>query len=127
MDTPPPLQRNPRYKAIDAFRGLACVLVVLHHTGFVLAEDDALGLGPGGWLRRAVVAAVHMHIGTPMFFVISGYCVLASMDAIRRRGTAPWGFLAKRLWRTYPPYWVALLGFVGVVVALDRLGLERLY
>ena len=127
MEKLPPLRSNPRYKAVDVFRGLACVLVVVHHTGFALVENDALIAGPEGWLRRAVVHFAHMTIGTPMFFVISGYCVLASMDAIRRRGTSPWRFLAKRLWRTYPPYWVVLFGFVATVVCLDRLGLQRLH
>ena len=127
MEILPPLRSNPRYKAIDVFRGVACVMVVVHHTGFAVLEADALGAGLEPWLRRAVVSFMHMAIGTPMFFVISGYCVLASMDAIRRRGTSPWRFLTKRLWRTYPPYWVALLGFVVTVMSLDRLGLEWLY
>jgi peptidoglycan/LPS O-acetylase OafA/YrhL len=102
-------------------------MVVVHHTGFAVVEAEALGAGTEPWLRRAVVSFLHTAIGTPMFFVISGYCVLASMDAIRRRGTSPWRFLTKRLWRTYPPYWVALLGFVAIVLGLDRLGLERFH
>src|SRR4051812_43135527 len=125
MATLPPLRNNPRYKAIDVFRGIACLMVVIHHSGFAVLDADTYGSGMG--LRRPIVAFVHTAIGTPMFFVISGYCALASMDAIRRRGTSPWRFLTKRLWRTYPPYWVALLGFVAIVLGLDQLGLERIY
>ncbi len=127
METPRPPRSNPRYKALDVFRGLACVMVVLHHTGFVVLESDVIGTGMEHGLRRAVVSFLHMAIGTPMFFVISGYCVLARMDVLRKRGESPWNFLGKRLWRTFPPYWVALLGFVIVVVGLNRLGLDRLY
>src|SRR3954452_16153039 len=87
IETRPPSRSKPRYEAIDVLRGLACVMVVVHHTGFAVVEADALGAGTEPWLRRAVVSVMHMAIGTPMFFVISGYCVLASMDAIRRRGT----------------------------------------
>jgi peptidoglycan/LPS O-acetylase OafA/YrhL len=102
-------------------------MVVVHHAGFAVTVSETIGAGMEPASRRLLVTFLHMAIGTPMFFVISGYCILASMDAMRRRGTSPWRFLTKRLWRTYPPYWAALLGFVAIVMGLDRLGLERLY
>ena len=127
MDSSLAVRPASRYKALDAFRGLACLMVVVHHTGFALLEADVLGEGLERWQRRALVSFMHTAVGTPMFFVISGYCVLARMDALRRRGEGAWAFLGKRLWRTFPPYWVALAGFAAVVVGLNRLGLDRLY
>ena len=67
-----------------------------------------------------------MNLGVSLFFVISGYCIAASAEATARKGGSPWGFMGRRVWRIYPPYWAALLGFVAVVVALDAAGLGRL-
>ncbi len=127
MSAYPPLRHNPRYKSIDLFRGLACVMVVIHHTGYAVLAHEVEGPGFEFWLRRRVANVLHMAVGTPMFFVISGYCVLASLDAIRRRGTSSWAFMTKRLWRTYPPYWVSLLAFVAIVAVLNHFGLTHLY
>jgi peptidoglycan/LPS O-acetylase OafA/YrhL len=63
-----------------------------------------------------------MNLGVPLFFVISGYCITASVDATRRRGSWSWSFLGRRVRRIYPPYWAALLWFVVVVAAADALG-----
>ena len=82
-----------RYEIIDGIRGLAALAVVLHHL-------QVIGIGP-----YAVI----------VFFVISGYCIAASVDSTRRKGQGPLTFLARRLWRIYPTYWAAL-------GALDRPG-----
>ena len=49
-------------------------------------------------MRWAVVYGVNrMSLGVPLFFVISGYCILASVDAISAdRGRRPWTFLTRR-------------------------------
>lgn len=79
-------------------------------------------------MRWVVVYVVNrMSLGVPLFFVISGYCILASADAIRRQGATPWTFLARRARRIYPPYWVAVLWFVAVVATLDAFGLPWLH
>jgi peptidoglycan/LPS O-acetylase OafA/YrhL len=121
----PPLRTSPRYLALDYWRGLFCLLVVLEHAGVALWKGCAEGTGLEGWLRRAVVTVLHLNLGTPLFFVISGYCIAASVDSNRRKGASPLTFLARRLWRIFPPYWAALLGFVAVVGALDWAGLGQ--
>ncbi len=124
----PPLQRNPRYHMLDIWRGVACLMVVLHHAGFALTWTDTDVEGIEGWLRWGIVAFLRrMDLGVPLFFVISGYCIGASVDATRRRGSSSLAFLKRRIWRIYPPYWAALLFFVGVVAALDVAELSRLH
>jgi peptidoglycan/LPS O-acetylase OafA/YrhL len=103
---------------------VVCVLVVLEHAGVAL-WSVADGSGLEGWLRRIIVAGLELNLGGPLFFVMSGYCVASCIDSARRRGTAPLVFLARRVWRIFPPYWVALAGFVAVVAGLDAIGLER--
>ncbi|QDV36466.1 acyltransferase family protein [Tautonia plasticadhaerens] len=123
----PPLIRNPRYALLDAFRGVACLMVVLHHAGFALLAGETPEPGAfeevGRWLNLVLR---RLDLGVPLFFVISGYCIAASVDATRRRGSSPARFVARRVWRIYPPYWAALAWFLLVTIGLQRLGLERL-
>jgi peptidoglycan/LPS O-acetylase OafA/YrhL len=120
----PDPQRNPRYPMLDLWRGVACLMVVLHHSGFALGKGEA----EGSPLRLAVVWFVRqMDLGVPLFFVISGYCIVASMDGIRRRNAGPWTFLRRRVRRIYPPYWASLLIFVAILWSLDHFGFYRLH
>jgi peptidoglycan/LPS O-acetylase OafA/YrhL len=123
----PPVERSRRYLSLDVWRGVACLMVLLHHASVALSWEEVGGDGLEAWLRRGILSLLKAGVGPPLFFVMSGYCVAASIDSFRRKGTSPLGFLAKRLWRTFPPYWVALLGFVAVVTGLDALGLGRLH
>ncbi len=124
---PPPL-RDPRYATLDAWRGVACLMVVLHHAGFGLLWAKDSDPSAGEWARRLVVWFIgQMDLGVPVFFVISGYCIAASMDGHRLRGASSWEFLGRRVRRIYPPYWASLLFFVATVWGLDQLGLGRLH
>ena len=127
MSRPPDLVRSPRYELLDACRGVACLMVVVHHAGFALLPSEGTIDGPLLPLRRALIGTIrHLDLGVPLFFVISGYCIAASVDATRRRGSSSLRFLSRRVWRIYPPYWAALLWFLAVTIGFQRLGLERL-
>jgi peptidoglycan/LPS O-acetylase OafA/YrhL len=124
-----PLQCDPRYQSLDVWRGAACLMVVVDHVA-IPALSAAGADYPGTLetaLRRLVVAATSLGLGPSMFFAISGYCIAASVDSLRRKGKPAGEFLMRRLWRTFPAYWVAILVFAGVTAGLDRLGLERLH
>ncbi len=118
--------RSTRYQALDAWRGIVCLVVVLEHAGVALwpevGEFDRLG-----WVRRSIVSALTLNLGAPLFFVISGYCIASSLDSSRRKGISPGRFLARRLWRIFPPYWASVAVIGLLVVALDRVGLDRLH
>lgn len=120
--------RDDRYRLLDAWRGVACLMVVLHHAGFAVMFDAPAGDGPAARLGRGLVGFLwRMNLGVPLFFVISGYCIAASVESVRRHGAGAGRFLARRIWRIYPPYWAALLGFVAVAAGLDAAGLRRLH
>ncbi len=93
-----------RYRLLDAFRGIAAFWVVLHHYEFC---ERTTTISP--ILSHAFKAG---HFGVPMFFVISGYCLMASASASMARKEAPLSFLYRRLRRIYPPFWFSIL--VGV-------------
>ena len=119
----PPARLAPRYPLLDTWRGLACVIVVLHHAGYLLNWSDATVGASISDLRWCVVTLFRrLDAGVPMFFVISGYCIAASMDAHRKRGASSWHFLGRRIWRIYPPYWAAVACFAVVVAGLRGVG-----
>ncbi len=97
------------YHALDAWRGLASLWVVLYHASLSLPVllPARAGFVPGLWLQGG-------YLGVPLFFVISGYCIAnAAVSAARREQGAKAFFLA-RLRRIYPPYLAVLLLSVAV-------------
>lgn len=126
----PALERDPRYQSLDVWRGLACLMVVLDHAAMATVQwSDTQGAGSflEYGLRCAVVWGTRQSLGPPLFFVISGYCIAASVDSLRRKGKSAFDFMYRRLWRTFPPYWTAVLVYAAVVLFLDAAGLEKLH
>ena len=118
--------KGPRYQALDAWRGIVCLVVVLEHAGVSLWSAVG-GHGFSGAVQRAMIWSLTLNLGAPLFFVISGYCIASSLTSLGRKGVTPKRFLARRFWRIYPPYWASALIIALLVVALDRLGLNRLH
>lgn len=124
MDDSP--SRDPRYVSLDLWRGVACLMVVLHHAGFAVMDGGSPGEGPDAWARGLVLTILRrMNLGVPLFFVISGYCILASADGHRRAGRSSWRFLLRRVWRIYPPYWASIAWFLAFTITLPAMGLAR--
>lgn len=116
--------RSQRFASLDLFRGVFCLYVVLEHLGVALWTEEQAGVGLDGWFRHALVQGLNGNIASPMFFVISGFCMVASLESCRRQGRSAAGFLLRRAWRIFPSYWAALALFVGFVTGLDALGLQ---
>jgi peptidoglycan/LPS O-acetylase OafA/YrhL len=55
----------------------------------------------------------------PLFFVISGYCICASVDAARQRRTGAGEYFWRRFRRIYPPYWCFVLLTVAAVILTE--------
>lgn len=98
---------NARYYTLDHWRGIAALWVMLFH-GFGTTYQNRLHplseglkvISQPGWL------AVHL------FFVISGYCITASLHRAKAQQETVWDFLKNRFWRLYPTYWLAFLGTI---------------
>lgn len=105
--------RSPRLPGIDALKGLACVLIVLHHLAFYGPMSDVVHpFAPAlmGWLYDYGRMAVQV------FLVVSGFLAAASLAP---RGVAvfhsPFQLIFRRYGRLVKPYAVALA--VSVLVA----------
>ncbi|MCC7083723.1 MAG: acyltransferase [Pirellulales bacterium] len=116
------LSKSARYESLDLWRGLCCLMLVVFHTTMQSARhhfvdragtvEDAASLGM--WL------AARTWIGVPIFFVISGYCIMATLHARQKKGGVL-EFAKRRFWRIYPPYWTAItLSAVAIVFLNDR-------
>ena len=95
---------------------MACLLVVVFHSFFYVARPES---GAGNILVRAVAL---FWAGVPLFFVISGYCIAASVDSHRRGGRSIGEYFVRRFRRIFPPYWAVLTATVVVIAVSDQLG-----
>ncbi|WCO67335.1 acyltransferase [Iamia majanohamensis] len=112
----PPNVPNP---AMAGIRGLAALAVLVFHVGSQPGGDgEPLLRGiPAQWISPLAIVAVGIFIGMSGFFLYHPMS-LAHLQGTKQR---PLDFyLARRLGRIYPPYWVAL---VGIVVLFGYTGL----
>lgn len=111
-----------RYATLDHWRGFAALCLVVFHA--TMQAVDARQIGDDA-LDRAGSALVTLTswvwLGVPVFFVISGYCVTATLESTRRRGRGMKDFFRRRFRRIYPPYWIALAVTAAVVAVGERL------
>lgn len=101
---------------LDPMRGLAILLVLALH----LAEP---GTGSGDSLIHGHLWPVlqHGYLGVQLFFVVSGYCMVAALYKTFGRPGGLRGFLERRARRIFPPYWASLVLVVlmgGATIAL---------
>src|ERR1700730_7544565 len=140
-------QDRGRLPELDALRGLAALTVVFHHLECLLRPSHE----SAGMLRNAFLNLLHGHgfhafaqaIGpirlldlTPiylvvaghepvvLFFVLSGF-VLA-LPFYRGRALSYRAFVAKRIFRIYIPYVVAILFAIFLNATLSRGGIPTL-
>lgn len=102
---PASVPRAARYETLDAWRGLACLVVIVFHAAYYAAPQEF----EPDWRRPAGFALAALRwawVGVPMFFVISGYCIAATADSARRSGRGVGAFFVRRVRRIFPPYWL---------------------
>jgi peptidoglycan/LPS O-acetylase OafA/YrhL len=115
---------SSRLKSIDALRGSAALAVVFFHavTGQEALPSDAL------WFRVIYAIPAHGHLGVALFFVISGFCIhlrwAKNHAATGETNLDFTNFWKRRLYRLYPPYFVALCITMGLVAAVYLMGVS---
>lgn len=88
-----------RLKELDAFRGLAILLVVLFHYTYTFDVSRALGY------ITFPLPVWFGHLGVNLFFIISGFVIYMTL----RKLNSVKAFAISRFSRLYPPYWVSVL------------------
>lgn len=94
------------HRNLEALRGIAALLVVLHH----------LSLTPGSWL--AAISPLHEGwLFVDQFFVLSGFVIASVHLGIPATGGAAKRFLVRRFFRLYPLHAATLAAALVVDVA----------
>lgn len=121
-DLAPRAARQARLNLLDALRFAAAIAVVAYH--FTTYPY------PWGWDARPVTifgpltsVTGYGYLGVYLFFIISGFVIMMSAW-----GRTPGQFVASRMARLFPAYWVAvpLAGVVAMFVLTGRVTSENL-
>ena len=116
MDQAGPAAGIPESRALTGLRGIAALLVLMHHFSLHFSESPG-GSGLSGMLRQG-------YLGVDLFFVLSGFVI--SMVYGRWFGAAslgqPWAarvstFLLRRVARIWPLHVVVVLVLIGLAAA----------
>lgn len=83
---------------LEIARGLAALWVFAFHLMPLIVLSSPHG----------AKFAAHGHLGVPLFFVISGYCLYSAAAANVTARRTPWEFLKRRVRRIFPPYWLSI-------------------
>ncbi len=120
----PPKPSNARYLSLDACRGAACLLLVMFHATFFADASFKLDQRDTWTIASVIMRIVRLAwAGVPIFFVVSGYCIAASMDSMRRKPFTLWSYFSRRIRRIYPPLWTMLILGTIFVIVLGAFGL----
>jgi peptidoglycan/LPS O-acetylase OafA/YrhL len=106
----PEKPKDVRYASLDVIRGMACLMLLVYHSAFY-ADHSWSSSKPETWTFAGLAINVigRLWIGVPMFFVVSGYCIAASIDSLRRKPQSLTQYFWRRMRRIYPPLWGALV------------------
>jgi peptidoglycan/LPS O-acetylase OafA/YrhL len=115
-------ENRPRYRSLDALRGIAAFVVVIHHCLVTLpAWSDALLHGVHRTVATAILGYPPLSLfwagdaAVKLFFALSGF-VLALMF-LRPNPPSYTAFAAKRVCRIYLPYIVVVMAAMWIMTA----------
>jgi peptidoglycan/LPS O-acetylase OafA/YrhL len=115
MVSPVAETRTARYELLDAMRGIAILAVLfLHFSERGVESSDQLVHS------RIWPVLQHGYLGVQLFFVISGYCIMAAVSTASAKDSGVSYFTTRRLRRIFPPYWASLVLVIaaGLVTGL---------
>ncbi len=111
-----PLAPKRRYRSLDHWRGIACLLVVVYHSTIVYLASST---DRTSWANAAAEFTHRFNVGVALFFVISGYCISAAADNARRTHATVGEYFVRRIRRIYPPYWIVVMLSIGLFFLID--------
>ncbi len=119
-DAPEPARKPARLHLdfLDGLRALAALTVIVDHA-YSIVWYEAAGAATGGsayWLGYSQMIG---HFAVTTFIVLSGYCLM--LPVVRAGGVLKGGaglFFRKRAKRILPPYYLALLVSLFLIVSL---------
>lgn len=127
MGGPKNQNRSSRYIALDALRGVAAVVVLLHHCflsspGLALTDSGGVPTSPDGWVWWLGSTPLRLlwagQDAVFVFFVLSGFVLALPFFG---NNTPGWGsYYAKRALRIYLPVWASIVFALGAAWVSPR-------
>lgn len=111
-----PTASRPTFRLIQILRVLAALMVVAHHATITLAQRNHLPIAT--WINGAS--------GVDLFFVISGFVMTISSAPLRTARYPLRTFLARRIERVVPMYWLVTTLKVAVLLSIPALGINAM-
>ncbi|MGI4830240.1 MAG: acyltransferase family protein [Janthinobacterium lividum] len=111
-----PTASKPTFRLIQILRAFAALMVVAHHTTIMLAQRNHLPIA--NWISGGS--------GVDLFFIISGFVMTVSAAPLRQATHPARTFLARRLERIVPMYWIVTTIKLLVLLAVPVLGMNAL-
>lgn len=118
----PEIHRPMRIRELDALRGIAALVVVLHHL-MVIFYDEIFGTFNGWFLDLLVLIQFQNKGAVLTFFVLSGYAIgLATRKRPPVTGPELRDYAQRRALRILPLYYFSLIWTfgLGLIYGLDR-------
>lgn len=111
---------------VQALRALAALLVVVHH-----AQPEAAAIAARGGAAFYSIDLLPWTAGVDIFFVISGFIIVHASSPLYGRRGGRRRFLAHRIARLVPLYWLVTSAYLVIAVASPGVlsggaGLDRL-
>jgi peptidoglycan/LPS O-acetylase OafA/YrhL len=120
--------RSTRYYSLDMWRGIACLAIVVCHAGIYTYVRETASPTTDSWLYRALLeVSYYAYLGVPLFFMISGYCITATIESTHRKDGSRLEYFKRRIRRIYPPYWITLLISLGLFLGLEQFGCAYIF
>jgi len=110
-----PTANRRTYRLIQVLRAVAALMVVLHHATILLGLQNHTG---ANWVNGGA--------GVDIFFVISGFVMTVSSAPLLASKHPARTFLARRLERILPMYWLVTTLKVLLVLAVPALAMRAL-
>lgn len=107
------MPRRSRNLEIDALRGLAIISILVLHAGLMTPGLDEY--------PRLLPLVQRLSTGMQLFFVLSGYLVVNSLDRCISNGEGIKGFLLRRAAKLLPLYFLFLHIHIGVFLITQQL------
>jgi peptidoglycan/LPS O-acetylase OafA/YrhL len=109
-----PASATRRIAAVQLLRALAAGFVAAAHLALAFADHIGAGFGRTPDLDRGAQIAV------AVFFVVSGYVMVIAARGLFGQAGARRIFWARRAVRILPPYWIATLLLLAMLLALPH-------
>lgn len=109
-----------RLESIDGLRGIACLFVLLCHSGDLFGRIAWPHLSLGSFPLTQARFFAYGYGGVDLFFVLSGFCLAYPIVSRPERAVNWKQYAINRVRRIVPPYWAAMLLFGGMSLWITR-------